>query len=140
MLTDHEILLLASLLLCLFFLHRIQQIRKVWQAFGNLPAYPLLVAPTATLDRVLPRIPWISGGGGFGWRIGYEGQALSEYIFPYAAHGLCIGIFATSKSDIVQLRSLIPYGVPHLLLADATAAKVGPMPLDVIVIAPILFI
>ena len=33
-------------------------------------------------------------------------------------------IFAASKSDIIQIRSLIPYSTPPLIIADATAAKV----------------
>lgn len=36
------------------------------------------------------------------------------------------GVFVTSKSDTVQLRSLFPDSVPQLLIADATVAKVGP--------------
>ena len=74
MLTDHGILLLAPLLLFLFFLRRIQQAKRVWQAFGNLPAHYLLVSPTTRLNRILPRIPGISGGGDFVWRHSYEGQ------------------------------------------------------------------
>jgi cytochrome P450 len=36
-----------------------------------------------------------------------------------------VGTFAASKSDIVVLRSLFPAYRPQLLLADATATKVG---------------
>ena len=45
----------------------------------------------------------------------------------YTAHHPFLDIFATSKSDIVLLRSLYPSSNPQLLLADATAAKVGRM-------------
>jgi len=47
------------------------------------------------------------------------------YRFPtqLTVHGL--GVFAVSNSDIVHLWSLYPSGTPQLLLADATAAKVG---------------
>jgi hypothetical protein len=72
---DHGIILFASLLLCLIFFRRIQQIKKVWQAFGDLPAYLFLVSPLFPLHRLLPRIPWISAGVDFGWRNAYERQA-----------------------------------------------------------------
>jgi hypothetical protein len=74
--TDRGIILFASLLLCLFFFRRIQQIKKVWQAFGGIPAHLFLVSPTFPLHRLLPRIPWISAGVDFGWRNVYERQAL----------------------------------------------------------------
>ena len=47
------------------------------------------------------------------------------YRFPtqLTVHGL--GVFAASNSNIVHLWSLYPSGTPQLLLADATAAKVG---------------
>ena len=50
----------------------------------------------------------------------------SEYSFPtlLTVHGH-LGIFAPSKSDIVQIRAVFPCHTPQLLLADATAAKVG---------------
>jgi len=51
-----------------------------------------------------------------------------EYGFPaqLTAH-VRLGVFAASKSDIVQLRSVFRFRVPRLLVADATAAKVGPI-------------
>jgi len=88
MLTDHGVLLLASLLLFLFFLHRIQQIKQAWQAFGNIPAVTLLVSPTASLGRILPHIPWITGGGVFGWRNSYESQGpLGVYFLTQLIYG-----------------------------------------------------
>ena len=48
-----------------------------------------------------------------------------SFVF-YTTHSLSIDVFGASKSDIVQLRSLVPHDVPQLLLADATATKVGP--------------
>lgn len=85
MLTDHGILVFVSLLLSLFLLHRFLQIKQVWQAFGNLPAYTILISPTTALatalDRAATRIPKISGGDGFGWRIAYERQAPHEVYF-----------------------------------------------------------
>jgi hypothetical protein len=74
--TDRGIILIASLLLCLFFFHRIQQIKKVWQAFGDVPAHLSLVSLIFPLHRFLPRIPWISAGVDFGWRNAYERRAL----------------------------------------------------------------
>jgi hypothetical protein len=74
--TDREIILFASLLLCLFLLRHIQQIKKVWQAFGDVPAYLFLVSPIFPLHRLLPRIPWISAGVDFSWRNVYERRAL----------------------------------------------------------------
>ena len=49
-----------------------------------------------------------------------------EYSFPtkLTIH-IPLGVFAASKSDIVQLRSIFPCRAPELLVADATAAKVG---------------
>lgn len=44
---------------------------------------------------------------------------------PLTAH-IHLGVFAASKSDIVQIRSVVPCHTPQLLVADATAAKVGP--------------
>ena len=72
MLTDHGVLLLGSLLLCLFLLPRIQRIKQVWQGFGNIPTYSFLVSPISPLSRYLPRIPWISNGADFGWKNPYE--------------------------------------------------------------------
>jgi hypothetical protein len=124
MLTDHMVLLSGALLLCLFFLHHIQWVNKARKALRNTPAYSLLVSPTAGIARILPRIQWVSGGPDFRWRNVYECQALSKVRFYCPAHGMHAGVFATSKSDIVQIRSLFPYGIPQLLLADATAIKV----------------
>ena len=76
MLTDHGTLLFAAIPLCLFFLHRIQQIKSVWQALQNLPSYSLLVSPPTIIYNLVPRIPWISGGDGFVWRNNYERQVL----------------------------------------------------------------
>jgi len=45
--------------------------------------------------------------------------------FSYPTNGPCLDVFAASKSDIVQLRSVFPDCTPRLLLADATAVKVG---------------
>ncbi len=124
MLTDQKSFLLGPLLLCLFLLHRIQRIKQVWRAFGNLPAHFVLVSPLNILSRLLPRIPWISAGLDFSWENVYEGQLLPRVSLSYTAHSPCLGFFAASKSDIVHLRSLFPGIIPQLLLADATAAKV----------------
>ena len=124
MLTDHGVLLFGSLSLCLFLLHHIQRVNRVWKAFGNLPACSLLVSPATIIDRILPRIPFISGGPEFSWKNAYERQSLPREPISYPTHGLRTGIFARSKSDIVQFRSLFPYCIPQLLLADATATKV----------------
>jgi cytochrome P450 len=48
-----------------------------------------------------------------------------NYSFPAPAHCLCLGVFAASNSDVIHLRSLVPYNIPQLLIADATASKVG---------------
>ena len=127
MLTDHGVLLIGSLLLCLFFLHRLQQVIQAWQAFGGLPAYSILVSPISIITRFLPRIPWISHGVDFGWRNAYERRAYSRVLSWYPTHGLYLGVFSASSSDIVQLRSVFPNYRPQLLLADATPAKVGPL-------------
>jgi len=83
MLANQKDLLFGSLFLGLFFLlHRIQQVKRVWQAFGNLPAHFILVSPLDDLSRVLPRIPWISDRAGFSWRNVYERQSLSRVPFP----------------------------------------------------------
>lgn len=125
MLTDHEVLLFGSLLLCLLLLHRIRRVRLDWQAFGNLPAYSVLVSPIDSLSHLLPRIPRVSAGQDWGWKNNYERLSILRVRSSVPAQSLCLGVFATSKSDIVQVRSIIPYNTPHLLLADATAAKVG---------------
>lgn len=124
MLTDQKVLLFGSLLLCLF-LYRIRRIKQVWQAFGNLPAHCVLVSPLNILSRLLPRIPWISDGLNFSWENVHERQLLPKPLLSYIAHGPCLGFFATSKSDIVQVWSLFPGNTPQLLVADAAAAKVG---------------
>ena len=134
MLTDHGALLFAAIPLCIFFLRRIHQIKSVWQAFGNLPSYSLLISPATTIYNIVPRIPWIPGGDGFVWRNSYERQVPPGVYITYPAHDPHIDIFASSKSDVVQLRSLFPFGIPQLVLADATAIKVGPIVCKVIVI------
>jgi hypothetical protein len=78
MLTDHGILLFASLLLGLFLLHRIRQIQKAWKAFEDLPAYLLPFSPACIISALTRHIPWISGGEDFGWRNVYERQVLSR--------------------------------------------------------------
>jgi len=123
--TDQKVLLFASLLLGLFLLHRIQRVRQVWKAFGNLPAYSILVSPLDLVSRLIPRTPWISDGNNFSWENVYERQTLPRVPFSYPAHSPCLGVFAASNSDIVHLRSLYPSGTPQLLLADPTAVKVG---------------
>ena len=127
MLTAHRVLFLGSLLLCLFLLRRIQQAKRASQAFGSLPAYTSLIAPLTTFSRILPRIPWISDGAGFGWKNAYNRQVFLGVQSSYPTYDPCLGIFVTLKSDIVQTRSLLPYGTPQLLLADAAAIKVGPL-------------
>jgi len=129
MLPDRGVLLFGPLLICLVFLHRIQRVKQVWGAFGDLPAYSRLVSPTTFFSRLLPRIPRISDGVDFSWRKVYERQPLPRVPFSYFAYGFCIclGVFEASKSDIVQLRALFPECKPQLLLADATATKVGPL-------------
>jgi hypothetical protein len=74
--------LLALFLLYLFLLHRVQRVKKVWQAFGDLPAHTVLVSPVTIFSRILPRIPWISGGADFSWRNVYERMALLRIAFP----------------------------------------------------------
>ena len=125
MLIDQKVLLFGPLLLFLFSFHRIRRIKHIWQAFGNLPTYSVLVSPLDVLSRLLPRIPWISVGKNFGWENVYERQLLLRLSLSYTAHSPCLGIFAVSKSDIVHLRSLLPGNNAQLLLADATAVKVG---------------
>ena len=80
MLTDNGILLFVPPLLCLFLFYRVQQIRKVWQAFGNLPAHFVLISPATILSSIAPRIRWISGGD-FTWRNSYESQNLPRVSF-----------------------------------------------------------
>ena len=130
MLTDHKFLLLASILPCLVILRRIWQLKQVWHVLGNLPAYFVFVSPLSIFGRLLPRIPWISPGADFNSKNAYERQPLLTIQFSYPAQGPCLDIFAASKSDIVQLRSLFPGYVPHLLLADATATKVDSISLS----------
>jgi hypothetical protein len=126
MFTDHRVLLFGSLLLFLLFLHRIQRVKQTWQAFSNLPAYTTLVSPVHFVSRTLPRIPLVSGGRNFSWERVYERRSLPISLLSCPAHGPCLGVFAASHSDIVHSRSLFPRDTPQLLLADATAAKVGP--------------
>jgi hypothetical protein len=125
MLTDQKVLLFGLLLFFLFLLHRIQRVKQVWQAFGDLPTYSIVVSPLNYFSRLLPRIPWISGGINFSWENVYERQPLPRLSFSYTAHSPCLGVFAASNSDIVHLRSLFLSETPQLLVADATAAKVG---------------
>ena len=123
-LTDHKVLLLVFTLLCLVVLRRIQRVSQVWKAPGNLPAYFIFVSPTSIFGRRLPRIPWISPGVSFNWRNAYERQPFLRVVCLASSDPL-LGIFAASKSDIVQIRSLFPFCTQQLLLADATAVKVG---------------
>jgi len=125
MVTDHQVLLFGSLLLCLF-LHRIRRVKQDWKAVGNLPARSILVSPLDTLSRIIPRIPRISYGADFSWGNVYERQPLPRVRLFYPAHSTCLGVFAASKSDIIQLRSLFPSCMPQLLLADATATRYPP--------------
>ena len=125
MLTDQKVILVGPLLFSLFLLYRFQQVKQVWQAFGNLPTHSVLVSPISTLGRILPHIPWISSGIDFSWENVYERQPLPRLSFSYTAHSPLLGVFAASHSDLVHLRSLHPSRVPQLLVADATASKVG---------------
>ena len=88
MLNDSGISLFVSALLCLSFLHCVQQLRKVWQAFGNLPAYVFLISPATVLSLITPSIPWISSGDDFIWRNSYESLGLPRVSFFCTAHGL----------------------------------------------------
>lgn len=124
MMADHKVLHLGSLLLCLFLLQRIRRVKQAWQAFENLPSYIVLVSPVSLTSRVLPRIPWISDGRDVIWKGVYERQLLPSVRFSSPPHAPCLGVFAASASDIIQLRSLLRYGTPQLLLADTTATKV----------------
>jgi hypothetical protein len=124
MLTDQKVLLLGPLLFSLFLLHHIQRVKQVWQTFGTLPAYSIVVSPLNLLSRLLPRIPWIVDGNNWSWENVYERQPLSRLSFSYTAHSPCLGLFAASNSDIIHLRSLFPSKAPQLLVADATAVKV----------------
>ena len=124
MLTDHKFLLSGSLLLFLFLLNHIRRVKRAWKAFGNLPSYTVFISPVDALGRILPRIPWISDGIEYSWTGVYERQLLPSVRFSSSPHASCLGVFAASESDIVQLRSLLPDATPRLLLADATAIKV----------------
>ena len=126
MLTSFKRLLLGSLILCLLCLRRLQRAKRAWQPFRNLPAYSIFVSPIGIFGRFFPRIPCISAGADFNWRNVYQRQLLPRFGF-YTAHHPFLDVFVTSKSDIVLLRSLYPSSSPQLLLADATAAKVGRM-------------
>ena len=127
MLTDHGVLLFGSLLLFLFFLHRIR-VKKDWQALGSLPVYSVLVSPLHPLNGIFPRVPGISYGVEWRWKNVYESQPLPKGQFSCLAHvPSCLDVFAASNSDIIQIRSLFPYSTSVLIIADATAAKVGPL-------------
>jgi len=93
--------------------------------FGNLPAYTRVVSPVGLVTRLLPRIPWISDGINVSWENVYERQPLPRLSFSDTAHSPSLGVFAASNSDIVHVRSLFPSKTPQLLVADATAVKVG---------------
>ena len=125
MLTDHKVLLLASVVLGLLCLRRIQRVRQAWQPFGNLPAHFIIVSPIGIIGRFFPRIPWVSAGADFNWRNAYERQPFpSMFDFQLVSRSI-LDIFAKSNSDVVLLRSLYPTSTPQLLLADATTSKVG---------------
>src|SRR5258706_7017391 len=81
-LTDHKVLLLAFALLCLVVFRRVQRVKQVWKAPGNLPVIFIFVSPTSIFGRLLPRIPWISPGVSFNWRNAYERQPLLRVWFP----------------------------------------------------------
>ena len=126
MLTDQKVLLVGSFLFCSSILYRIRRVKQVWQAFETLPTHSILVSPLSILSRILPRIPWISDGRNFSWENVYERQPIPSTVFFSGSHYIsCLGVFAASNSDFVQLRSLFPSNTPQLVLADATAAKVG---------------
>ena len=82
MLTDQKVLLFGSFLLCSFILYRIQRVKQVWQVFETLPAHSILVSPLNVLNRILPRIPWISDGKDFVWENAYERQPVPLYRSP----------------------------------------------------------
>ena len=82
MLTDPKVLLVGSFFLCSFILYRIRRVKQVWQAFETLPTHSILVSPLNVLNRILPRIPWISDGRNFGWENAYERQPAPMYRFP----------------------------------------------------------
>jgi hypothetical protein len=86
MLTDQKDLLLGSLLFSLFLLHRFQRVKQVWQAFGDLPNYSIVVSPLNPRSCLLPRIPWISGGVDFFWENVYERQPLPKLLSSYTTH------------------------------------------------------
>ena len=125
MLTDQKVILIGPLLVSLFLLYRFQQVKRVWQAFGDLPTYSRVVSSISPLNILLPRIPWISDGINFVFENAYERRPLPRLSFPDTAHSPCLGVFAASNSDVVHLRSLFPSDTPQLIVADATAAKVG---------------
>lgn len=124
MTTGARLLVLGPLVLCLFCLRRFHRAKQAWKPFGNLPAYSIFVSPIGIFGRFFPRIPWISAGADFSWRNVYKRQHFPRFSFLVVSRPI-IDAFATSKSDIVLLRSLYPSGNPQLLLADATATKVG---------------
>jgi hypothetical protein len=81
MFTDHQVLLFGSLLPCLLLLHRIWRVKQDWKAFGNLPAYSVLVSPVDNLGRLLPRIPQVSAGRDASWKNVYERQSILRVPF-----------------------------------------------------------
>ena len=95
-------------------------------------SYPFLLS-TSSIVLLLPFLH-----GSQVEMVGVGGMAMNVRVFAkcsfYLAHGPYIGIFAASNSDIIQLQSVLPFGVPQLLLADATATKVGPASFEVVVI------
>jgi hypothetical protein len=89
MLTDQKVLLLGPLLFSLFLLHRFRRVKQVWQAFGDLPTYAVVVSPLNLLSRLLPRIPWVSDGIDFSWENVYERQPLSGLsFFPHGSQSM----------------------------------------------------
>ena len=124
MLSDPKVPLYGSLLLLLAILYRIKRAKQVWQAFDDLPAHSKPLSPLNILSRSLPRIPWISDGMEFSGEAIYERQPVPVYVFLFRSCP-CLGVFATSNSDIIQIRSLHSCYTPQLMLADATATKVG---------------
>ena len=88
MLTDPKVLLFGFLLLLLSILYRIQRVKQVWQAFGNLPAHSILVSPLDVLSRFLPRIPWITSGIEFSGEAIYECQPVPVYVFLFRSQSM----------------------------------------------------
>jgi hypothetical protein len=112
MLTDQRVLPFGSLLLCLFLLYRIQRVKQVWQAFGNLPAYTIPVSPLSTLGRMLPRIPWISSGFDFSWRNPYERQPLPR-LSPPTQLTVHVQAFSRLPTPISFISGHCFHAIPH---------------------------